>query len=138
MRLSNTLSILLLGASIALPVRAPAQVNIGINLSRQLGPEISIFFYSQPDYGDWRVAYRQWTPITIYDFNGRYYRRSVKGARPVVVYTRNGEYFLPPQDREWIGFDKRYNYKRAPDDRDRGRARPKGPDNGRGRGRGKP
>lgn len=133
MRISSALSTLLLGAVIALPARAPAQVSVSVNL----GPEISIFAYSQPHYGDWRTSYRLWTPVTIYDFNGHYYRKSRKGARAVVVYTRNGEYFLPPQDKGWVGFDKRYNYKRQPDDRDRGRAKDKGQDNGRGRGRGR-
>lgn len=78
--------------------------------------------------------------MTICEYDGRYYRRSVRGARAIVVYSRNNEYFLPPPDREWVGKDKRYNYKRQPDDRDRGRARNKNenPGRGRGRGRGKP
>ena len=136
MRISNMLGILLAGAVIALPVRAPAQVSISVDIGKRLGPEISIFAYSQPAYGDWHTAYRQWTPVTIYEVNGHYYRKSMKGARAVAVYSRNGEYFLPPDDKAWVGKDKRYNYKRQPGEQDRGRA--KNRDEGRGRGPGKP
>jgi hypothetical protein len=136
MRISNALGVLLLGAAIALPVRAPAQVSISVNLSRQLGPEISLFAYSQSNHGDWQTSYRNWTPVTIYDYNGHYYRKSVKGSRAVAVYSRNNEYFLPPQDNAWVGKDKRYNYKRQPTETDRGRAKSK--DQNPGRGRGKP
>ncbi|HEY4955118.1 MAG TPA: hypothetical protein VII02_09560 [Gemmatimonadaceae bacterium] len=135
MRISNALGVLLLGAAIALPVRAPAQVSVSVNLGRLLGPEISLFAYSQQDYGDWRTSYRNWTPVTIYDYNGHYYRKSVKGSRAVVVYSRNNEYFLPPQDNAWVGKDKRYNYKRQPTETDRGRAKSKGQNPGRGRGK---
>ena len=133
MRIRNMLAILLAGAAIALPARAPAQVNISVNLGRLLGPEISIYAYSQPDYGDWRVAYQQWTPVTIYELNGHYYRKSTKGARAVAVYSRNGEYFMPPTDKAWVGKDKRYDYKHQPAAQDRGRAKSK--DQGRGRGK---
>lgn len=134
MRISSMVGILLAGAVIALPVRASAQVSISVNL----GPEVSLYAYSQPAFGDWRVAYRQWTPVTLYDVDGHYYRKSRKGARAVVVYSRNGEYFLPPADKEWVGYDKRYNYKRAPQEQDCGRAKNKDENPGRGRGRGKP
>ena len=131
MRISKLLSLLLVGAVVALPGRARAQVDISVTLSKQLGPEISLFAYSQTAHGDWRTTYKQWTPVTIYDVNGHYYRKSVKGSRAVVVYTRNNEYFLPPQDKAWVGTDKRYDYKKQPDDRDRGRAKSK--DEGRGK-----
>jgi hypothetical protein len=136
MRISNMLGILLAGAMIALPARAPAQVSISVDIGKRLGPEVSIFAYSQPAYGDWHTAYRKWTPVTIYEVNGHYYRKSMKGARAVAVYSRNGEYFLPPDDQAWVGKDKRYNYKRQPVEQDRGRA--KNRDEGRGRGPGKP
>jgi len=48
------------------------------------------------------------------------------GGRPVQIYRYKNEYFLPPQDHDWVGFDKRYNYERQPtdDDQHRGRGRP--------------
>jgi hypothetical protein len=71
-----------------------------------------------------RTIRREWTPVTLYDVNGRYYHNSVEGSRPVSLYSYNGEYFLPPTDREWVGVDHRYNYKSAPVEVDIGRARP--------------
>ena len=136
MRVPTVLAALLLGAAIIPPHQASAQVDVSINLGRRLGPEVSIFAYSLPAYGDWRVEYRQWTPVTLYFYNGHYYRKSVKGARAVAVYSRNGEYFMPPEDKAWIGVDRRYNYKRRPVDDDRRRAKPRD-DHGRGRGRGR-
>ena len=138
MRLPNALAALLLVATFATPDRASAQVDISVSLGRQLGPEVSIYAYSQPEYGDWRVSYRQWTPVTLYFYDGHYYRKSAKGARAVAVYSRNGEYFMPPEEKAWVGFDKRYNYKRQPVSEDRGRAKQKDNSQGRGRGRGKP
>ena len=112
---------LLLGALIALPTRAPAQVSVTINA--RLGPAIGISAYSPDRYGDWRTNYLQWTPVTLYVVDGRYYQRSRRGARPVQVYQRGNEHFLPPQDRAWFGHDRRYNNKHRPHDADYGRAR---------------
>lgn len=137
MRIPKVLAALILGAAAAMPSTASAQVNISVNLGRLLGPEVSIYAYSPPVYGEWQTSYRTWTPTTVYFYQGHYYRKSVKGARAVAVYSRNGEYFMPPEDKGWQGKDKRYNYKRAPQDEDRGHAKPHD-DNGRGRGRGKP
>ena len=140
MRLPHVVAGLLLGVGLALPARAPAQVNLSLTLSQRLGPELSIFAYSAPDHGAWRTTYRQWTPVTVYVYEGHYYRKSVRGARPMVIYRRNNEYFMPPEDRSWVGSDKRYNYKRQPIEEDRGRAKHKEHDDnpGRGRGRGNP
>ncbi len=143
MRLSNALAVMVFGAALAVPVRAPAQVSISVMLGRRLGPEINIFAYSQPAYGDWRTQYRQWTPVTVYEYDGHYYHHSVRGSRAVMVYRRNDEYFLPPREKAWVGVDRRYNYKRQPDGKDRERAKPRddnqgnGNGNGRGRGRGR-
>jgi hypothetical protein len=114
---------LLLGALIALPTRAPAQVSVQINA--RLGPAIGLFAYTPDRYGDWRTGYRRWTPVTLYTVNGNYYRRSTRGARPVQVYRRGNEYFLPPQDQAWVGHDRRYNYGHRPNNDDYGRARPR-------------
>ena len=96
MRIPKVIAALLFGAAVAMPNAASAQVSISVNLGRLLGPEVSIYSYSQPAYGDWHTAYRQWTPVTLYFYQGHYYRKSVKGARAVAVYSRNGEYFMPP------------------------------------------
>ena len=127
MRIATLLAIPLLGALIALPARAPAQINLSVMFGTRLGPEIGVSAYSRERHGDWRTSYRQWTPVTLYDVNGRYYRSSVKGSRAVAVYMQNGEYFLPPPDQAWVGFDSRYNYRRRPGAGDDGRARPYAP-----------
>ena len=124
MRIANLMTVTLVAAALALPARVPAQVNITVRFGTGLGPEVDVFAYAPERLGDWHASYRQWTPVTLYDVNGHYYRKSVSGSRAVVVYSYNGEYFLPPTDRAWVGFDKRYDYKRAPADVDMGRARP--------------
>ena len=135
MRIRNVVAALVFGAAVAVPNAASAQVSVGVNIGARLGPEVSLYAYSQPAFGDWHTAYKQWTPTTVYFYNGHYYRKSVKGARAVAVYSRNGEYFMPPEDRAFVGKDKRYNNKRAPIAEDRGRAKNKDDE---GRGRGKP
>lgn len=119
---------LLFGALVALPERAPAQVGINVQFGTALGPEIGVFAYSPERYGPWASSYQNWTPVTLYDINGRYYRRSVRGARPVQMYTYKNEYFLPPQDQAWARRDPRYNYEQQPGESDYGRARPYTPD----------
>jgi hypothetical protein len=124
MRVSTFMAVPLLGALLALPAKAPAQLNISVQFGTRLGPEIGVFAYSPERYGDWRRNYRRWTPVTLYDVNGHYYRNAVRGARPVVVYRYNNEYFLPPQDDAWVRFDGRYNYGRRPVADDQSRVRP--------------
>jgi len=122
MRFKSLLALAVLGGLTTVPSRASAQIRI--TFGARLGPEIGISAYSQERMGDWRGSYRRWTPVTLYDINGRYYRNQVRGARPVLVYSYNNEYFLPPQDQGWNGMDRRYNYRRRPTDEDYGRARP--------------
>jgi hypothetical protein len=107
-----------------LPAPASAQVNLKIEFGTHLGPEIGVFAYAPERHGEWRANYMKWTPITLYDVNGHYYRHSVAGARPVMVYTYNGEYFFPPADRAWVTLDKRYDYTHRPVEVDIGRVRP--------------
>jgi hypothetical protein len=137
MRIPKMVAALILGAAVALPNRASAQVSIGVNIGARLGPEVGIYAYSAPVFGEWQTSYRSWTPTTLYFYQGHYYRKSVSGARAVAVYSRNGEYFMPPEDKSWVGKDKRYNYKRAPVEEDRGHAK-QHENNGRGRGHDKP
>ncbi len=129
MRIATLLTVPLLAALVALPTRAPAQVNISVRFGTRLGPEIGVFAYSPQRYGDWQANYRRWTPVTLYDINGHYYRNSVRGGRAVQVYSFNNEYFLPPQDQGWANrADRRYNYGRQPGQADYGRARPYSPE----------
>ena len=104
----------IVAASLVLPAQAPAQVNLTVRFGTRLGPDIGVFAYSPERNGDWHANYRKWTPVTLYDVNGHYYRNSVSGSRAVAVYSYNDEYFLPPTDREWVGKDSRYNYNRQP------------------------
>jgi hypothetical protein len=129
MRIAAWLTVPLLGALIALPTQAPAQMNISVRFGTRLGPEIGVFGYSAERYGDWHANYRRWTPVTLYDVNGHYYRNAVSGSRAVQVYSYNNEYFLPPRDQAWANRgDRRFNYQRQPRTEDYGRARPYAPD----------
>ena len=128
MRIGALLTVPLLAGLIALPTGASAQMNISVRFGARLGPEIGVFAYSPQRHGDWQTNYRRWTPVTLYDVNGHYYRNSVSGSRAVQVYTYNNEYFLPPQDQAFNGRDRRYNYQRQPGAVDYGRVRPYTPD----------
>jgi hypothetical protein len=107
------------GALVASPSTARAQITI--SFGAKLGPEIRVFAYSQERLGEWRGNYRHWTPVTLYDVNGRYYRNNVRGARPIEVYMYNNQYFFPPQEQGWNGADRRYDYRRQPTQTDYGR-----------------
>lgn len=127
MRLASWMIVPFAAALLALPARAPAQVSISVGFGARLGPDVGVFAYSPERMGDWHANYRRWTPVTLYDVNGRYYRHSVAGARAVEVYYYHDEYFLPPPDAAWVGADRRYNYRRQPLVEDRGRVRPFAP-----------
>ena len=129
MRIATLLTVPLLAVLIGPPTTMSAQARISISFGTRLGPEVGVFAYSSERMGDWHKNYRQWAPVTLYDINGHYYRNNVRGARAVLVYTYHDEYFLPPQDREWNGADKRYNYRRQPTPVDYGRVRPYAPVN---------
>ena len=79
-----TLSLASTLAITALPALAPAQINLRVAFGAKLGPELGVFAYSNERQGDWRANYRKWTPVTMYDVNGHYYRNSVSGSRAVV------------------------------------------------------
>jgi hypothetical protein len=112
------------------PTHSTTEVGV---VAQAPGPGIVVFAYSSSLYGDWRSHYLGWTPVTIYYYGGHYYSRPVPRARRVVVYRRGADYFFPPRDRAWGGFDRRYDYRHAPTWRDHGRAQQK--DKGR---RGRP
>jgi|SRR5579862_6004756 len=117
MRLATLLTLPLLGALMALPAQAPAQVSI----TARLGPVLSIKAYSAERHGDWHTSYKKWTPVTRYEVNGSYYSKNVSGSRPVAMYRYKSETFLPPHEKAFNGYDKRYNYKHAPNEEDHGR-----------------
>jgi hypothetical protein len=123
MNIAKWITVPLAVAMVALPARAPAQVNLTVRFGTRLGPDIGVFAYAPERNGDWHDNYRKWTPVTLYDVNGHYYRNSVEGSRAVVVYSYNGEYFFPPTDNGWVGKDRRYNYDRRPTADDAGRVR---------------
>ena len=133
MRVIKSLALPLLAALMLAPRVAPAQVSVTI----RLGDPVVVMNYSPEYYGDWHRYYIEWTPVTVYYFEGRYYQRAVKGGRRVMIYRRGGEYFLPPQDPAWVNRgDKRFNYKYRPVDDDYRHAPPPKGKHGRGRGRG--
>ncbi|HVZ47479.1 MAG TPA: hypothetical protein VG916_01735 [Gemmatimonadaceae bacterium] len=128
----SIVAVLAAGAVATTAPRAHAQsVSININL----GPPHVVEVYDAAYFGPWRTSYREWEPVTLYVVNGIYYEHPARGARVVVVYRRGHDYFLPPRDAAWVGFDRRFDYKHKPGkwDYDHGRKH----DNGRGRGRGR-
>jgi hypothetical protein len=117
MRISALLSLAVLAGCMPMTHR-PAQSSAGVEIGIQLGSERPVFRYSRERYGDWRSNYELWEPVTLFVIDARFFDREAGSARAVVVYRRKDEYFLPPQEKEWIGKDKRYDYKRRPKDED--------------------
>lgn len=82
------------------------------------GNEIVVTAYSPTTYGEWRSAYNRWETVTLYNLNGKFYPNQVAGARQVMVYRSQNQYFLPPQDQGWNNTDRRYDYRMRPNDDD--------------------
>ncbi|MHB1863831.1 MAG: hypothetical protein ACYCVL_12785 [Gemmatimonadaceae bacterium] len=124
----------LAGTLAVAPARASAQVSVNIILGARMGPPVPVLAYAPERFGPWRDDYPRWTPVVLYEVDGRYYRHRARDARAIEVYVYGGNYFLPPRDAGWVGYDRRYDYRLRPgrehDDEDRGRGR------GRGRGHG--
>jgi len=112
MRLSHCAGLSLVALLALGTPRAQAQISANVRVGRA----VSVNVYSPQRYGEWRTSYREWQPVTLYYMDGRYYRRYVRGAHPVMVYRWNNEYFLPPRDRAWVRSDRRYDYRRRPGD----------------------
>ena len=115
MRIATALSFSLLLASA--PIMS-ASAQSGVSVDVKLGPARTVAPYSSEKFGDWHTNYKNWTPTTMYYTNGQYYDHKASGARTVVVYKKGSTYFMPPQDNDWVGKDKRYNYKNKPTDED--------------------
>lgn len=112
------LAALTLAAALIVPATALHAQRVGIGITAQLGPALDISLYSSDRFGDWHQAYRTWTPVRVYYLNGRYYRRRVRGARLVMVYSDGHHYFFPPRDDGWNHLDRRYDYRYRPTDDD--------------------
>src|SRR5512135_56346 len=105
MRITRIAVLPLVAALLLAPRHAPAQLNVSI----RLGTPVVVMGYAPDYYGDWEFYYRDWRPVTLFFYDGNYYPRRVRGGRPVMVYRRGGEYFLPPRDEAWQRHgDKRF------------------------------
>jgi hypothetical protein len=124
MRIRLLATLPLLGALALAPRDGSAQVSATIHL----GNPVVVSNYEANRYGDWHSNYRRWRPTTVYYYNGRYYPRAIRGSRPVQIYRRQNEYFLPPRDAAWVNRgDRRFNYRRRPNDEDYNHAEPRRP-----------
>ena len=86
---------------------------------------VDLYAYDPYYSGDWRDNYRRWSPVVIYESDGRYYPNRFRGSRAVQVYRNRDGYFLPPRDRDWDRADRRFDTRRRPNDSDYQRARPR-------------
>ena len=109
------LSTVMAAAPVTVSAQVTATVRVGQQQPEYWTPEVRVFNYS-PAYGDWRTSYRQWQPVTLYERNGRFYVRPIPGATAVAVYHWGSDYFMPPQDADWVNHDRRYNYRQRPND----------------------
>lgn len=138
MRAMQIIAAGLAGALLLRPAAAQSQVSVSITVGAQLGPPVPVYVYSAERYGPWREDWDRWTPVVLFEQDGRFYRRHARGMRAVEVYVYGRDYFLPPQDRDWVGYDRRYDYRLRPG-REQGHERgdDDGPGHGRGRDRGR-
>jgi hypothetical protein len=114
MRATHLFTAVLIGTFAVAPADTQAQVSVSISLGAQLGPPVPVFGYSAERYGPWRADYVHWTPVVLYEMNGRYYHHHAPGARAIEVYAYSGDYFFPPSDAAWVGADRRYHYDQRP------------------------
>ncbi len=94
------------------PVAVAHAQSVGVSLN--LGNSHVVAAYNANTHGDWHTAYTNWQPATLYYYKGQYYDHSTKGARAVALYRKDDQYFLPPQDKKWVGMDARFDYKHKP------------------------
>jgi hypothetical protein len=120
MRIATVLSLAIIASSIPM---ARAQAQVGVSVGLNLGNVRTVAAYSSAQHGDWQTSYKQWQPTTLYSVNGQYYDKKSAGSRAVVVYHHNDQYFMPPQDKKWVGKDKRYDYKHKPTSDDYNRSK---------------
>ncbi len=125
MRVRNHIAAAALGALILLTACAPANNRSRPGVEARLGPPIALYDYYPDYFGNWRTGFRSWRPVTIYEYQGGYYARSMRGARPLQVYRSPSGYFLPPRDDDWRRTDRRFSSKKLPTPDDYHRARPR-------------
>jgi len=123
MRIPSFLATPLLAGALLTSACGHGYYSTEVGVGTRYGPALDLYGYSPDYWGDWRVGYRQWQPVTIYDYNGAYYTRNIRNSRPVQVYRTPRGYVLPPRDRDWN--DRRFNTRRRPSDDDYRRARPR-------------
>jgi hypothetical protein len=109
----------LLGALALTPRTGSAQASATLQFgSHNYGSEVRVYPYSSDIDGEWRTSWRRWQPVTLYNYNGRFYTRAVPGARAVAVYRYNDQYFVPPRDASFQNVDRRYRWDNRPRDED--------------------
>ena len=86
MRVAKWMTIPALGAALLLPACGPGYMSTGVGVEAQYGTGIDLYGYDAGRYGDWHANYRQWSPTTVYELNGTYYPKNVRGGRQVQVY----------------------------------------------------
>jgi hypothetical protein len=113
MRITSLLAVPILVGLIALPTRAHAQVGFSVRIGT---PEASVGVYSPARHGAWESNYQRWTPVTMYQANGHYYRTQprdrhnrVVSSTSVQMYRYRNQYFAPPTDAGFAGRDRRFN-----------------------------
>jgi len=123
MRISTLTTALTLATAAGIAGCGPGYTSYGV--TADFGTPVDVYGY-EPDYwGDWRTNYSLWSPTVVYDYNGAYYPRQIRGSRPVEVYQYHNQYFMPPRDNAWVNTDKRFDYKHRPSGKDYQRARPR-------------
>jgi len=92
------------------------------------GEPVDLMLYSPDVHGDWRSASNRWEVTTVYYQNGRYYRDRIPGARELMLYRWQNQYFLPPREQGWESSDRRFDNRMRPTDEDYNNAqRPRRP-----------
>ena len=94
-------------------VPAGAQVSARLHLDIPLGRRAPVIYgaprrqvivreYDPSLFGDWDDYYDDWSPVTLYYYDGYYYDYPiVEYAEPVVVYSFRNQLFFPPRDRRF-------------------------------------
>lgn len=107
MRITTLLAVAVVAGMAAVPKTAHAQVVGSVSVGVRTGNALSISAYSEQEHGDWHRNYRRWQPVTLYEYDGHYYRHQVRDdhrrnvGRPVSMYRYRNGYFTPPTDQEW-------------------------------------
>jgi len=82
---------------------------------------IVVHDYNSRRHGNWKKDARDWRPVTLYLYGGRYYASPLRGGRQVTVYNYRNQYFQAPRDRGWDQYRNRYerdDWRRWDDRRD--------------------